>query len=177
MGQGVGEHASHEAPEAEVVVGRRAEDGLVLAAYVLHHPDVHHGAVAEAGESADEDAHKEERIVGGEARGCPHQDCDQQQAQHRASPSKPDNQFEHINIFVYVGLLSSPVTDKAAGEDSSHESKKGDLLLELPQIISLQNEDDSYRDNVNSKERSAKSDDNIKSNLFILTFVRLSCRF
>ena len=100
VGQGVGEHAGHQAPEAEVVMRRRAEDGLVLAAYVLHHPDVHHGAVAEAGESADEDAHQEERIVGGEARGCPHQDCDQQQAQHRASPSEPENKFEYINFYV-----------------------------------------------------------------------------
>ncbi len=38
--------------------------------------------------------------------------------------------------------MSSPVTDEAACEDSSHQSKKGDLLLELPQIISLQDEDD-----------------------------------
>ena len=65
--QGVGKHGGHQTPEAEVVVRRRPQDGLVLAAHVLHHPDVHHSAVAEAGEPADENPHQEERVVGGEA--------------------------------------------------------------------------------------------------------------
>ena len=53
-------------------------------------------------------------------------------------------------------MMCSPVTDEAAREDSSHKAQEGDLLLKLPQIISLKNEDDSYRDNVDSKERSAE---------------------
>ena len=88
MGQSVGEHGGHQAPKAEVVVWRRAEDGLVLTTHVLHHPDVHHSAVTQAGEAADEDADQEERVVGGEAGRGPHHDRQQQQAQHRASPAE-----------------------------------------------------------------------------------------
>ena len=83
----VGQHTRHQAPEPEVVVRRRAQDGLqqlalsfiqeeplhlVFAAHVLHHPDVHDGAVAEAGEPAHEDADEEDGVGGGEGGGGAH---------------------------------------------------------------------------------------------------------
>ena len=45
---------------------------LVFAAHVLHHPDVHDGAVAEAGEPAHEDADEEDGVGGGEGGGGAH---------------------------------------------------------------------------------------------------------